>query len=139
MAKVNQNDFTGTVNEVINSAKEAGVVHLHADGSSLNGRKKGPKRSPSAGVMFCYKNSSTYVPSFVGMDYKYSELFSIYRQLLYHTILRAKELNCSRIDFGLTAAFEKKKLGAFVNPKVCYVQAKDNFSLELLETLQNSR
>ena len=91
------------------------------------------------GVMFCYKNGSTYVPSFVGMDYQYSEQFSIYRQLLYSTILRAKELDFSWIDFGLTAAFEKKKLGAIVRSKVCYVQAKDNFSLELLETMQNSR
>ena len=90
------------------------------------------------GVMFCYKNSSTYVPSFVGIDYQYSEHFSVYRQLLYHTILRAKDLNCSRIDFGLTAAFEKKKLGAIVKSKVCYVQAKDNFSLELLETMQTN-
>ncbi len=91
------------------------------------------------GVMFSYKNSGrTYVPSFVGMDYSYSEEFSVYRQLLFQTILRAKELNFSRIDFGLTAAFEKRKLGATVQPKVCYVQAKDNFSLELLETMHNN-
>lgn len=90
------------------------------------------------GVMFCYKNlGTTYVPSFVGMDYSYSERFSIYRQLLFHTILRAKELNFSKIDFGLTAAFEKKKLGATITQKVCYVQAKDNFSIELLETMHN--
>ncbi len=91
------------------------------------------------GVMFCYNNNGkTYVPSFVGMDYKYNQEFSIYRQLLYQTILRAKQLNVEKIDFGLTAAFEKKKLGATVIPKVCYVQAKDNFSLELLETMQNN-
>ena len=97
-------------------------------------------RGDLVGVMFCYKNSGkTYVPSFVGMDYDCTGDFSIYRQLLYHTILRAKELEFERIDFGLTASFEKKKLGAKVKPKVCYVQAKDNFSLELLETLQNSR
>lgn len=101
--------------------------------SSLNGTKE------LIGVMFCYKNGATYVPSFVGMDYTYSKQFSIYRQLLYQTILRAKELDCTRIDFGLTAAFEKKKLGGIINQKICYVQAKDNFSLELLETLQNSR
>lgn len=91
------------------------------------------------GVMFCYKNSGiTYVPSFVGMDYSYSEEFSIYRQLLYQTILRGKNLQVEKIDFGLTAAFEKKKLGADIIPKVCYIQAKDNFTLELLETMQNN-
>jgi len=92
------------------------------------------------GVMFCYMNSSrTYVPEFIGMDYNYAREYNIYRQLLYQTIIRAQNLSFSRIDFGLTAAFEKRKLGARVIPKVCYVQAKDNFSLELLETMQNSR
>ena len=92
------------------------------------------------GVMFCYKNSeTTYVPEFVGMDYQYAKEFNIYRQLLFRTIMRAKELGFAQIDFGLTASFEKRKLGAIVTPKVCYVQAKDNFSLELLETMQNSR
>ena len=92
------------------------------------------------GVMFCYKNSkTTYVPEFVGMDYEYAKDFNVYRQLLFRTILRAKELGFSKIDFGLTASFEKKKLGAVVTSKVCYVQAKDNFSIELLETMENSR
>ena len=114
--------------------------HPHWEFICLSLKEEEGRLGNLAGVMFCYKNSGkTYVPSFVGMDYTCTEDFSIYRQLLYHTILRAKELECERIDFGLTAAFEKKKLGAMVKPKVCYVQAKDNFSLELLETLQNSR
>ena len=92
------------------------------------------------GVMFCYLNAThTYVPEFIGMDYRYARKFNVYRQLLYQTILRAKSLGFHKIDFGLTAAFEKRKLGARVIPKVCYVQAKDNFSLELLETMQTSR
>ena len=39
MAKIKQNDFIDTVNEVITGAKEAGVVHLHAEGAFLNGHK----------------------------------------------------------------------------------------------------
>lgn len=94
--------------------------------------------SELVGVMFCYKNlGKTYVPSFIGMDYSYNQDFSIYRQLLYQTILRAKELRVERIDFGLTAGFEKRKLGATIVPRVCYIQAKENFSLELLETMHN--
>ena len=91
------------------------------------------------GIMFCYKNSrSTFVPVFVGMDYTYAREFNVYRLLLYYTILRAKDLGYHRIDFGLTASFEKRKLGAIVIPKVCYVQAKDNFTMELIETMQNN-
>ncbi len=90
------------------------------------------------GVMFCYKNAGgCYVPELIGMDYDYSRDHGLYRQLLYQTILRAKVLNLKRIDFGVTATFEKKKLGADCHQKIAFVQARDNFKLELLQTMQN--
>ena len=90
------------------------------------------------GVMFCYKNMNhTYVPSFIGMDYNYIQEYQLYRQLLYQTIKRARSLNFKKIDFGMTAAFEKRKVGATIIPKVAYVQAKDNFTLELIGGMQN--
>lgn len=92
----------------------------------------------AVGVMFCYKNMEhTYVPSLIGMDYDYALKFQIYRQLLYQTIKRTKELDFKKIDFGFSATFEKKKMGAVLIPKVAYIQAKDNFSMELMGTLQN--
>lgn len=58
--------------------------------------KKDIERSKSnspVGVMFCYKNQEyTYVPSLIGMDYTIAIEFQLYRQLLYQTIKRAKEL-----------------------------------------------
>jgi hypothetical protein len=90
-----------------------------------------------AGVMFCYKNSNAiYAPAIVGMDYKYARTYNIYRQLLFQTILRAKDLDQSRIDFGLTAGFEKRKVGAEVIEKCAYLQARDNFALEALDWLR---
>ncbi len=90
------------------------------------------------GVMFCYKNASqVYTPAVVGMDYEYSRSFNIYRQLLYQTILRAKDLQSKRIDFGLTAGFEKRKVGAQIQQKCCYIQARDNYAMEALEFLRN--
>ncbi|MDQ6532005.1 aminotransferase class I/II-fold pyridoxal phosphate-dependent enzyme [Flavobacterium sp. LHD-85] len=90
------------------------------------------------GIMFCYKNSSNvYVPELIGMDYISGEGFNLYRQLLYQTIKRARELKIGRIDFGISATFEKKKLGASVIPKTAYVQARDNYAMELMLTLQN--
>ncbi len=125
--------FPDKIFEVMNEDQNWEFIILY-----LN-EKTNEVRQP-VGVMFCYLNSCrTYVPEFIGMDYRYARDYNIYRQLLYQTILRAKRLNFQGIDFGLTAAFEKRKLGARVIPKVCYVQAKDNFSLELLETMQNSR
>jgi len=96
-----------------------------------------PERK-AVGVMFCYKNLEyTYVPSFIGMDYEYIQQYQIYRQLLYQTIVRAHVLNFHKVDFGMTAAFEKKKVGATIIPKVAYVQPKDNFSFELISGMQN--
>ncbi|AUP78704.1 bifunctional aminotransferase class I/II-fold pyridoxal phosphate-dependent enzyme/GNAT family N-acetyltransferase [Flavivirga eckloniae] len=90
------------------------------------------------GVMFCYKNlEHTYTPAFIGMDYDYTDEHQVYRQLLYQTVKRATELGFKQIDFGMTASFEKKKVGATIIPKTSYIQAKDNFSLELMGVMQN--
>ncbi len=90
------------------------------------------------GVMFCYKNSKqTYVPSLIGMDYDVAHKYQVYRQLLFQTIKRCKELNYNQVDFGMTAAFEKKKVGASVIPKFSYIQTGDNYILELLGLMRN--
>ena len=90
------------------------------------------------GVMFSYKNAGgTYVPSFVGMDYDYAFEHQVYRQLLFQTVKRAGELGFSTIDFGMTAGFEKRKIGATVTEKVAYIQAKDNFPFEQLEIMES--
>ncbi|WP_458627220.1 aminotransferase class I/II-fold pyridoxal phosphate-dependent enzyme [Winogradskyella sp. PC D3.3] len=89
------------------------------------------------GVMFCYKNNAqTYVPSLVGIDYDYLKIYQTYRQLLYQTLKRAIQLKFKTIDLGLTASFEKKKLGAEVEEKYAYIQASDNYTLELLGLLE---
>ena len=92
------------------------------------------------GVMFCYNNTEqVYVPAFVGMDYGALEQYAVYRQLLYRTIERAIVLGIPRIDFGMTAAFEKRKLGAIVQEKYAYIQTRDNFILEALGVLEGQQ
>jgi 7-keto-8-aminopelargonate synthetase-like enzyme len=94
--------------------------------------------TPFVGVMFCYKNNNgTFVPELVGMDYKWAKEYQLYRQLLFQTIKRANALYCPKIDFGVSASFEKRKLGAQIIPKVAYVQARDNYAMEAMNTLQN--
>jgi 7-keto-8-aminopelargonate synthetase-like enzyme len=94
--------------------------------------------NPFVGIMFCYKNNNhTYVPELIGMDYKWAKEYQLYRQLLFQTIKRANALQFQKIDFGVSASFEKRKLGARVIPKVAYVQARDNYAMELMNTLQN--
>lgn len=99
---------------------------------------KAQQELPFVGIMFCYKNATNaYVPELIGMDYNWAKKYHLYRQLLFQTIKRANQLGISKIDFGLSATFEKRKLGATVVPKVAYIQARDNYVLELLHNLQN--
>ena len=91
------------------------LLHLKDSENSQN-------ESPLVGILFCYKNSNqTYVPSLIGMDYAVPKKFSLYRQLLFQGIKRANEQGYKRIDLGITATFEKRKLGAKVIPKVAYI------------------
>ncbi|WP_127139873.1 bifunctional aminotransferase class I/II-fold pyridoxal phosphate-dependent enzyme/GNAT family N-acetyltransferase [Flagellimonas marinaquae] len=92
------------------------------------------------GVMFCYTNTNqVYVPAFVGMDYGALAQYAIYRQLLYRTIERAIALGMPKVDFGMTAAFEKRKLGAIIQEKYAYIQTRDNFILELLGVMEGQQ
>lgn len=93
------------------------------------------ERLPVA-VAFNYLNcDNNYVFLLIGMDYSFIEEFNIYRQTIYRTITRAKELKASKIYLGFSASIEKKKFGANVIPKVAYIQYKDNFAIEFIETL----
>ncbi|MCX2681937.1 bifunctional aminotransferase class I/II-fold pyridoxal phosphate-dependent enzyme/GNAT family N-acetyltransferase [Galbibacter sp. EGI 63066] len=105
---------------------------------TLKGAYTRDKKDRTVGVMFCYKNGrQTYVPAFVGMDYNYAHEHQVYRQLLYQTVKRAGETGFQNIDFGMTAGFEKKKIGATVTSKTAYIQAKDNYSMELMGMMEN--
>ena len=97
-----------------------------------------PKRPERMiGVMLCYTNASkTYVPAFVGLDYDYLKQYNTYRQLLYQTIKRALALKLPCVDMGMTASFEKRKLGAVVSKRYAYIQTADNYTLELMGILE---
>jgi len=82
------------------------------------------------------KNLDGVSPNFNGRMYQ--KEFQTYRQLLYQTISRARKLSMNQIDFGLSANFEKRKLGATVIPKQAFVQTNDNFLLEYLEMMRTS-
>lgn len=116
----------------MNKSKNWEFILLYAkDKPSVN------KSKPPLGVMFCYKNrNKIYVPSLVGMDYSHLEKYQIYRQLLYQTILAATAQDFKTIDFGISASFEKKKLGATIIPMHAFIQSEDNYALERLETMR---
>ena len=82
-------------------------------------------------IMFNYKNA-VYSSMIVGIDYNYLEKYSVYKQILFQTILLGIENKAEKIYFGLTASLEKRKLGAVTIPQMAYIQMKDNFNYSLI-------
>ena len=84
-------------------------------------------------VGFCHKNrDQVYSPMLIGMDYDYVFDYGVYRQSLFQMIMRASELGCSRVNFGISASVEKQRIGSKLYPKVAYFQAKDNYESEMM-------
>lgn len=73
----------------------------------------------------------------VGIDYNYVFTHGCYRQVMYHCLLRANNLGCDKLYLGMDAAIEKKRFGVEVSQKSVYVQANDNFNMELIGTVFN--
>ena len=105
------------------------VIRLNDSSGELN-------ISEPVGVVFCYKNASNhYNPVFLGINYDHQEKYNIYRQSLFQIIKRANAIGSSKVFMGLSATIEKRKLGSRAISKVAYVQAKDNFNMEFIETM----
>jgi 7-keto-8-aminopelargonate synthetase-like enzyme len=89
-------------------------------------------------VGFCYRSSkNTYSFMAVGIDYNYVLSHGCYRQVMYQCAVRANELGCDKLYLGMDAAVEKKRFGVEVIQKSVYVQANDNFNMELIGTVFN--
>ncbi|TXK52163.1 GNAT family N-acetyltransferase [Pontibacter qinzhouensis] len=85
-------------------------------------------------VCMCHLNhDQIYSPALIGMDYAYLLEYGVYRQTLWQVVKRANALECRKINFGISASIEKKKFGAKLYPKVGYYQAKDNFTMEMMQ------
>ena len=87
------------------------------------------------GVMFSHRKGDTYHALIVGLDYEYVRHYNTYKQILYQTLKRAKQLACKQLDLAFTAESQKRKLGAQAQEVVTYVQAKEHFTHRLLEAI----
>ena len=86
-------------------------------------------------VVFCYVTEEKYNPMIVGLDYSFQDEFKCYKQALYRVIERARGLNKKAINLGFAATVEKQKYGARLVNVVAYMQAQDNFSLEVVSSM----
>ena len=92
------------------------------------------ERKPVA-VGWCYITSKIMSPMIIGIDYNYNKEFQVYKQAMYQVLKRARMLNISKVYLGLSADFEKHKYGALPHPRVAYVQTKDNYNMEVIESM----
>lgn len=87
---------------------------------------------PIAIVMNHKNEFKVYSLMLIGMDYDYIYQCRGYLQALYQCVKRAKSLGYHQANFGISATTEKKKLGVKVYPRVAYLNAKDNFNMEMM-------
>jgi hypothetical protein len=90
-------------------------------------------------IDFCYKSKRNYSIMAVGLDYNYVLNYGAYRQALYQSVIRAHDLECDKLYLGMDASIEKRKFGAQIKPQSVYIQANDNFNMELIGTVYNKK
>ena len=83
----------------------------------------------------CYRGRDHYVPHVCGLDDAYVRTHGAYRQLLRHCVLRARVLGVSRLELGLGAPLEKRRLGARAKRHEVFVQNADHYQIEVLAEL----
>jgi 7-keto-8-aminopelargonate synthetase-like enzyme len=86
-------------------------------------------------VVFSYVTKEKYNPMIMGVDYAFQEKYKCYKQALYQLIERGRILGKEAVNLGLSASIEKQKYGAKVIDIVAYMQAKDNYSLEVVSAM----
>ncbi|MEM9920208.1 MAG: bifunctional aminotransferase class I/II-fold pyridoxal phosphate-dependent enzyme/GNAT family N-acetyltransferase [Bacteroidota bacterium] len=85
------------------------------------------------GVMFSHINQDVYNALIVGLDYDYVYSHKTYKQILFKTLLRARALDCKKLDLAITAELEKKKIGARPKEVFAYMQATEHLKGSILE------
>ena len=93
------------------------------------------KERKAVAVIWYYIGFAHFSPMIIGMDYKYVFEYKIYKQAIYQVLKRARMLNLSKVYLGLSADIDKHKFGAVQHARVAYMLAKDNYNLEVIESM----
>lgn len=88
------------------------------------------------GVMISVVVDNVYYAQLVGLDYDYVAEKGVYKQLLYQSVKRAKELSCNKLDLAYTAEMEKKKVGAKVEKVYGFIMALEHDSYMEMQMLK---
>jgi len=102
---------------------------------SLKPEFDGRNEKKPVAVMLSFITEKAYNFMMVGIDYSFQEEYKPYRQAMYNVLMRAKEIGKELVYLGYSASIEKRKFGALVVDSVGYMQAKDNYSMEVIESM----
>ncbi len=86
-------------------------------------------------AVFTCLYQNIYCPVFLGLDYNFQCQFSIYKKTLFFVLKRALERNVDKIYLGITANETKKAIGAFQHKQVAFLQVKDKYNQELIDSM----
>lgn len=98
-------------------------------------RPSGVPAAPPVAVVGCYAGDSAYVPTVIGLDYRWVYDRGLYRQCLRHVLARARELQCERVLFGMGASLEKRRFGAQATHNALYVQIHDTYAFDAVASM----
>lgn len=93
-----------------------------------------PERKAVA-VIWTYATEKHLAPMIIGIDYNYNNEFKVYKQAIYQVLKRARMLNLTKTYLGLSADIDKHKYGAVQHARVAYMQTKDNYNMEVIESM----
>ena len=83
----------------------------------------------------CLKTKNNYCPVIFGMDHSYNKTHNIYRKMLYFVLKRGIELGVENIYLSLTANDTKRKFGAEQQKQVAFIQVKDHYNQDLIDSM----
>jgi 7-keto-8-aminopelargonate synthetase-like enzyme len=98
-------------------------------------RPSGGATAPPVAVVGCYAGIDVYVPTVIGLDYRWVYDRGLYRQCLRHILARARELQRARVLFGMGASLEKRRFGAQATRNALYVQINDTYAFDAVSQM----
>jgi 7-keto-8-aminopelargonate synthetase-like enzyme len=94
--------------------------------------------SETVSVVFSYKSGDTYVPTVIGLDYKYVASHKIYKQMLYRLLERANTIGCKKTQLGFGASLEKRKLNCSALKTYSFVHLVDSYNAEYIANYKST-
>jgi len=86
-------------------------------------------------MSLCLKTRNNMCAVIYGGDNAYNKKFNIYKKMLYFVLKRTFEINADNLYLGITANDTKRKFGAEQIKQAAFVQIKDKYNQELIDSM----